>query len=370
MPLPKAFAHFNSPLYVPDNGRQVLKLLETGGPPQFLTELERLSALGSPWASAILGYMALMPGPDGKRDTGGAIELCRTHAHAGDPYAQFVYAWALIYSGQTKLAFESIKKATVSGFAPAALSFAAFIWKLPGNKASDAAAALKALGFAEKTGHKAAALWKCTFYKSGRLGFLRRPLGYLLWPVAAIRFIRSVRRDPFASRVFIFRSEATGPVIRDEPRLPFFQQWAKNIRLQHSTFQQSARDASAPARHIVMRSHAVIAFATLLTWFIALNLPTSAWRFSLFGPAVTVLLVLLPYAISAGHCWQMYTWQAGGPGRLRVALFVALLGASSALVNAVLLGVFGQVDGTLIFDLYALQVGAYLWGGDWILNVV
>ncbi len=238
MRLPKSYFYFNSPLYIPDNGSLILKLLETGGPPPFLSELQRLSALGSPWASAILGYLALMPGSDGKRDTGRAIELCKPHAHAGDPYAQFVYAWALIYGGQPKLAFESIKKATVSGFPPAGLSFAAFIWNLPGKKASDAAAALKALGFAEKTGHKAAPLCRCKFYKSGRLGLLRVPLGYLLWPLAAIRFLRGVRSDPFASQVFVFQSQATGPVIRDEPRLPFFQQWARNIRLQRGTFQR------------------------------------------------------------------------------------------------------------------------------------
>jgi hypothetical protein len=121
VPLPKSFAYFNAPLYVPDQGRYVIKLIEKGGPPLFLSELERLSALGSPWASAMLGYIALMPGAEGKRDTNRAAELCRSHAYAGDSYAQFVHAWALIYSGQTKLAIESMKKATLAGFPPATL---------------------------------------------------------------------------------------------------------------------------------------------------------------------------------------------------------------------------------------------------------
>ena len=94
----------------------MLESLKLGGPSRFTEELERLSTLGSPWASAIMGYIALVRGPDGKRDADRAIELCRNHAHAGDSYAQFVYAWALLFAGESNLAFETMKKATLSGF--------------------------------------------------------------------------------------------------------------------------------------------------------------------------------------------------------------------------------------------------------------
>jgi hypothetical protein len=367
---PKAFAYLNGPLYVPDQGRYVLKLLETGGPRQFLGELERLSTLGSPWASAMLGYIALMPGPDGKRDASRASELCRSHAHAGDSYAQFVYAWALIYSGQTKLAFESIKKAAVAGFPPATLDFATFIWSLPGKKASDAAAALKALRFAYRARHKAAAVWRYDFYKSGRVGLFRRPLGYLLSPLAKLRFILSVYKDPFASRVFVFLHRATGPLLRDEPRLPFFG-WAKTLSSQS---QRTAAGAPAlprlPRRRIVMWGHFAVGFVSLFIYLIAINLPQFGWPSSRAGTALLGVAVLLPYAIPAGHCWQMYTWQGSGPSRLRVAAFIALLITGAALVDAILLGAFGQVERLHLLGLLVAQTWGYLWGSEWILNVI
>lgn len=230
MPIPKAYVYFNSPIYVPDQGRYVLKLLETGGPKPFVEELERLSTLGSPWASAMLGYMALMPGSDGKRDASRAVELCKAHAYAGDSYAQFVFAWALIYSGQAKLAFDSMKKAAAAGFPPATIDFSTFIWNLQGRTKSDAIAALKALKFAYQARHASTLVWKYDFYRSGRLGFLRRPLGYLLAPLARLRSLFVFFEDPFSCRVFVFQHRATGPVLRKEPRLPFFRQFAKAFR--------------------------------------------------------------------------------------------------------------------------------------------
>ena len=371
MPLPKAFAYFNGPLYVPDQGRYVLRLIEAGGPRLFLSELERLSALGSPWASAMLGYIALMPGPEGKRDIGRATELCRSHAYAGDSYAQFVHAWALIFSGQTKLAFESMKKATRAGFPPATLDFATFIWSLPGKKPSDAAAALKALRFAYRARHKAAPVWRYDFYKSGRVGFIRRPLGYLLAPLARSRFIFSVYRDPFASRVFLFQHRATGSLLRDEPRLPFFRLLAANIRSVH---QPPAVDAPTlrrlPLRRIVMRSHFAVALVTVLVYFVGANLAHFARPISPASTALLGMAALVPYAISAGHCSGMYTWQGSGPTRLRVAVFIALLIFGAAVVNSVLLGIFGDVEGLNLFELLVMQSGAYLWGAEWILNVI
>lgn len=371
MPLPKAFAYFNGPFYVPDQGRYVLKLIETGGPREFLSELERLSAAGSPWASAMLGYIALMPGPDGKRDTSRAMELCRSYAYAGDSYAQFVLAWALIFSGQTKLAFESLKKAARAGFPPATLDFATLIWNLPGKKASDAAAALKALRFASRAGHKATPVWRSDFYKSGRVGLVRRPLGYLLSPLAKLRLIFSIYKDPFASRVFVFQHRATGSLLRDEPRLPFFRALANNFR---SVRQLPAMDASAlrrlPLRRIVMRGHFAVALVALFIYLIGSTLAHFDGATSPAGTALLGMAALLPYAISAGHCSGMYTWQGNGPSRLRVAAFIALLAVGAAVVNSTLLGIFGHVEGFDLFEVLVLQGGAYLWGAEWILNVI
>jgi hypothetical protein len=209
---------FNGPLYVPDEGRFVLNLLESDGPSGFLGELERLSTLGSPWASAILGYLALMPGPDGKRDTERAVELCKNHAHAGDSYAQFVYAWACLFAGDGTLAYESMKKAMLSRFPPATMDFTNFVWNGWGTKEPYPKHALRALRHADRVGHRAALQWRCFFYKSGRVGFVRRPFGYLLAPIAWLRYFLALWRDPFSCRVFVFKGDASGPLLRPTPR--------------------------------------------------------------------------------------------------------------------------------------------------------
>lgn len=232
MLLPKAFAHFNGCLYVPDQGRYALELLDTGGVRQFLDELERLSKLRSPWASSMLGYIALMPGPDGTRDVARALELCRPHAHAGDSYAQFVFAWALILSNELKRGFESMQKAAKSGFAPAAVDLATVLWNLPSKEASNGVAALQALKVADRAGHKAAAVWKYSFYKSGRLGMWRRPIGYLIAPFARLRLVLAGFKDPFACQVFVFAQRPTLPLLREVPRPTFFRAFVDGFREQ------------------------------------------------------------------------------------------------------------------------------------------
>jgi hypothetical protein len=210
--------YLNGPLYVPREGRHVLKLLASGGPNAFTEELERLAALGSPWASAILGYLALMPGPDGKRDALRAIDLCKVHASAGYAYAQFILAWALIYSGQPNLAFQTMKKATLSNFPPATVDFAGFIWYGWGTKERYFTHAVAALRRADRVGHKAAFNWRCAFYRSGKFGLVRCAVGYLLAPLGRLQYFLAMLRDPFSCRVFVFQTNATGPLIRLKPR--------------------------------------------------------------------------------------------------------------------------------------------------------
>jgi hypothetical protein len=213
-------AYFNGAIYVPREERHVLESLRSGGPSLFTEELERLSTLGSPWASAILGYMALMPGPDRKRDTRRAIALCMNHARAGDAYAQFVYAWARLFAGESNLAYEAMRKAMLSGFPPATMDFANFVWNGWGTKERYPALALQALRQADRAGHRAALKWRCFFYRSGCVGLIRRPLGYLLAPIAELRYFVAMWKDPLSCRVFIFQSQVAGPLLREQPRFP------------------------------------------------------------------------------------------------------------------------------------------------------
>jgi hypothetical protein len=211
-------AWFNGALYIPEEGRHVLLFLEAGGPPGFLAELEKLAALGSPWASAILGYMALMPGEDGKRNINRAVELCKTHAHAGDEYAQYVYAWALLFLGETNRAYGMMKSGLLSQFPPATLDYTAYVWHGWGTKEPYPALALKLLRHAKRASHALALEWRCRFYRTGNLGLARRTLGSLLMPLALLRHIIAAWRDPFSCRVFVFQRGATRPLLRSKPR--------------------------------------------------------------------------------------------------------------------------------------------------------
>jgi hypothetical protein len=55
--------------------------------------------LGSPWASAFLGYQALLLTPDGTRNIERAIQLCKQPALSGDAYAAYILGWATFLSG-------------------------------------------------------------------------------------------------------------------------------------------------------------------------------------------------------------------------------------------------------------------------------
>jgi len=119
-----------------------------------------------------------------------------------------------------------------------------------------------------------------------------------------------------------------------------------------------------------MWAHFAVALVTLFVYLIGINLVHFAWLSTRAGTALLGIAVLLPYATSAGRCPRMYTWQGSGPSRLRVAAFIALLITGAAVVNSVLLGVFGHVDGLTLFVLLVAQSAGYLWGAEWILNVI
>jgi hypothetical protein len=123
-----------------------------------------------------------------------------------------------------------MRKAAVSGFPPAAIDLATLIWNLPAKKATDTAAALEALKLADRAGHKASAVWKCAFYKSGRVGLFRRPIGYLFAPFARLRLILAGFKDPFGCQVFVFQQHLSSPRLREEPRPPFLHAFSKSLR--------------------------------------------------------------------------------------------------------------------------------------------
>lgn len=204
--------YLNGPLYIPPQGRELISILHADGPSCLVEELQRRSSLGSPWASAALGYLSLMPGVEGKRNTARAIQLCKSHAEAGDPYSLFVFAWAKFWEGDHDAALEAMTKSAVRHFPPAALDLTTLVWE--GSKRSDPSRALRMLRYADLTHHKAALIWRCRLYRSGSFGLLRRILGYGLTPIAKLRYRIALLFDPFSPRVFLFQSSATAPLFR------------------------------------------------------------------------------------------------------------------------------------------------------------
>jgi hypothetical protein len=131
-----------------------------------------------------------------------------------------------------------------------------------------------------------------------------------------------------------------------------------------------AIDASARSRpslrRLVIWSHVVVGTITLFIYVGSIDfsrIPGGG------GSALWVgVPVLVPYAISAGYCWQLYTWQINGPGVLRFVTFVAALVGGAVLENAAFLGAFGRVNLVPFFSILIWQTVAYGLAADYILD--
>lgn len=201
------------PLHVPKQGRYIFNSLDANGLIYVKTELERLSSLGSMWASAALGWLCICKGRDGTRDPHRAIELCRGPAATGDPYATYVLAWALTLANQGTQAIELMKRAALAGFLPAKLDLVTFVWNGRDPTHRNRRVAYDLLSHAK--GHKASMVWRCRLNRSGEFGWTRQFLGYLLVPIAFFRYAIAVWRDPFSCNVLVFQPWMTRPPVFD-----------------------------------------------------------------------------------------------------------------------------------------------------------
>lgn len=202
-----------TPLHVPKEGRYIFSSSDANGLIQVKEELERLSSLGSMWASSALGWLCICKGRDGARDPHRAIEFCRGPAAKGDPYASYVLAWALVLDNQGPEAVHMMKRAALAGFLPAKLDLVAFVWNGRDPTNLNRRIAYDLLKHVER--HKAALMWRCRLNRSGQFGCIRRLLGYLLTPAAFIRYAAAFWKDPFSCSVLVFQPWMTRPPIFD-----------------------------------------------------------------------------------------------------------------------------------------------------------
>lgn len=120
-----------------------------------------------------------------------------------------------------------------------------------------------------------------------------------------------------------------------------------------------------------MWSHAVVAVIAVVVYISQINLSHFPW-WTRAGNG-TLLLgtpVLVPYLISARHCWQLYTWQVDGPGRIRVVAFLSVLLTGAVAVNIVLVAAHSEISVKEFLTALVYQTVAYVGIGDLILDVV
>jgi hypothetical protein len=189
-------------IYVPVAARQHLTILKRDGGDAFLAELEKLAALGSPWASAFLGYKALLLKEDGTRDIDRAIQLCTGPAASGDVYASYILGWATYLSGHHAEAMTYFTRAARELFPPAVLDSAGLFWITHRDK--EPSRVLVSLAQARNVGHRATMVFRSKIYRTGKLGIARLLLGYVIAPIAYLYWHFASFRDPFSAQSFNF----------------------------------------------------------------------------------------------------------------------------------------------------------------------
>lgn len=193
----------NYPLYLPALGPQVERSLIDGDLQGFHAEISRLATMGSRPANALLGYLHVR----GAFKQGVRFDLAETHAlpgaKSGDPYSQYVVAWACFHSDRQVEAVRWMAKSAFTGrFLPAVVDIAVWMASGRGFQDADARAAAKTLWLAQKNGHRTAIFYIAQMLLKGRFGLLARSIPVLLFPLLLIWGVRSTFLYPFDERTF------------------------------------------------------------------------------------------------------------------------------------------------------------------------
>lgn len=202
----------NYPIFVPELGGHVTRLLVDGNIPLLVQELQRLSSLGSKPASVLLGYLCLR-GVFGATDPQRAEKLCIQAAKDGDPYAQYVVGWVCRVRRNDVQAVSWLVKASKGLFLPAMVDLARFMAGGVGVESADMKAALSVLWDAHKLGHRMALMYIAEICKRSGTGFFRLA-GWCLYPVAAFRAAWFVNRYPVSDQSFVTSLVSTRPLFK------------------------------------------------------------------------------------------------------------------------------------------------------------
>jgi len=199
-----AWRVLNYPLYIPERDAEIRKLLLSGDISELMRVLERRASLGSGWAAALLGFLRLRGAPGGSPDPKLAESTCLDAARAGEPFAQYVLAWALWERGEYGPAIRWMKPAALDGeFLPALVDGGRFLATLAARGLVDMAEAVEFLWDAHRLGHLTALLFIAEFFRRGHLGIARKALGVLIFPYAVARAAVAMHCASFSARVFV-----------------------------------------------------------------------------------------------------------------------------------------------------------------------
>jgi hypothetical protein len=106
-------------------------------------------------------------------------------------------------------AVDSMKRAALGGFLPAKLDLVTLVWNGRDPTGRNRRVAYDLLNHAD--GHKAAMVWRCRLNRSGEFGLIRQLLGYLLAPVAFLRYAVAFWTNPLSCKVLVFQPWMTRP---------------------------------------------------------------------------------------------------------------------------------------------------------------
>jgi len=211
----RIFKDLNYGLYLPDSSRNIWEPLLACDPAALLSELQRLSTLGSIWALVTLGYLSLLPGSDGVRSIERALALCSGPAARGDGYGLYILAHAHYFAGDRLKAAKAMHQASRRGFPPAHIAMSKFAWYGVGMPRRTLDLTMLFLRKASRSGRAAGALvWTCRLYRSGAFGILKKTMGYMLWPYASVRLLIAMWIDPMSERTFAFDVVSKIPAFR------------------------------------------------------------------------------------------------------------------------------------------------------------